>query len=229
MQTVITDDAVRKGIEADDYDMTWVTVAYGVGVIYGLFAGMSVSRSDRQAVHAGPGHARVLRRQHPLWRRDRARRTGIRPFCRGVRQDAGDGRRPRHSLQAVRPRLLVAIGFYGVFAYSTRHVTPLVNAYLDVYLSWRWMYWAYVPIGLIAAALVWRFIRPDRPPKPVHVPIDWLVVNVIRGLDRGDRVLLRMVPEMGRMVLERVRGHGYPLLGPARVAGRVARIGIQPR
>ena len=28
--------------------------------------------------------------------------------------------------------LLVAIGFYGVFAYSTRHITPLVNAYLDV-------------------------------------------------------------------------------------------------
>ena len=73
--------------------------------------------------------------------------------------------------------LLVAIGFYGIFAYSTRHITPLVNAYLDVYLSWRWMYWAYVPIGLIAAALVWRFIRPDRPPKPMHVPIDWLAVT----------------------------------------------------
>ena len=24
--------------------------------------------------------------------------------------------------------LLVAIGFYGIFAYSTRHITPLVNA-----------------------------------------------------------------------------------------------------
>ena len=29
--------------------------------------------------------------------------------------------------------LLVAIGFYGVFAYSTRHCTPLINAYIDVY------------------------------------------------------------------------------------------------
>ena len=74
--------------------------------------------------------------------------------------------------------LLVAIGFYGVFAYSTRHITPLVNAYLDVYLSWRWMYWAYVPIGLAAALLVWRFIRPDRPAQPIHVPIDWLAITV---------------------------------------------------
>jgi len=73
--------------------------------------------------------------------------------------------------------LLVAIGFYGIFAYSTRHITPLVNAYLDVYLSWRWMYWAYVQVGVIAAALVWRFIRPDRPPRPMHMPIDWLAVN----------------------------------------------------
>ena len=74
--------------------------------------------------------------------------------------------------------LLVAIGFYGVFAYATRHITPLVNAYLDVYLSWRWMYWAYVPVGVVAAVLVWRFIRPDRPPKPMHVPIDWLAITV---------------------------------------------------
>ena len=43
VQTVITDDAVRKGIEADGYDMTWVAVAYGVGVIYGVFGGLSLS------------------------------------------------------------------------------------------------------------------------------------------------------------------------------------------
>jgi MFS family permease len=73
--------------------------------------------------------------------------------------------------------LLVAIGFYGIFAYSTRHVTPLVNAYLDVYLSWRWMYWAYVPVGLVAALLVWLFIRPDRPPQPVRLPLDWPAVT----------------------------------------------------
>jgi hypothetical protein len=73
--------------------------------------------------------------------------------------------------------LLVAIGFYGVFAYSTRHITPLVNAYLDVYMSWRWMYWAYVPIGLIAAVLVSRFIRADRPAKSVHSRVDWLAIH----------------------------------------------------
>src|SRR5437879_11964684 len=43
VQTVITDDAVRKGIEADDYDMTWVQVGYGVGVLYGLFTALWLS------------------------------------------------------------------------------------------------------------------------------------------------------------------------------------------
>src|SRR6266566_4327191 len=43
VQTVITDDAVRKGVEVDDYDMTWVTVAYGVGILYGLFTALWLS------------------------------------------------------------------------------------------------------------------------------------------------------------------------------------------
>jgi len=177
VQTVITDDAVRKGIEADEYDMTWVTVGYGVGVIYGVFAGLWL------ALRIGARYTLVL---------------AMLVFCAGnllcgaatglvslalARFIEGFGKMLAMAIcrstlyKQFGHTLLVAIGFYGVFAYSTRHVTPLVNAYLDVYLSWRWMYWGYVPVGLIAAALVWRFIRPDRPPKAVHLPIDWLAVT----------------------------------------------------
>ena len=42
-------------------------------------------------------------------------------------------------------RLLVAIGFYGVCAYATRPLTPLVTAYINDWLSWRWIYWVNVP------------------------------------------------------------------------------------
>jgi hypothetical protein len=34
-----------------------------------------------------------------------------------------------------------------------------------------------VPVGLIAAALVWKFIRPDRAPKPIHAWVDWLSIH----------------------------------------------------
>src|SRR3974377_1661879 len=43
VQTVLTDDAVRKGVNVDDYDMTWAQAGYGVGVLYGVFAGIWLS------------------------------------------------------------------------------------------------------------------------------------------------------------------------------------------
>lgn len=43
VQTVITDDAVRKGLDIDPYDMTWQQVGYGVGVLYGTFVGLWLS------------------------------------------------------------------------------------------------------------------------------------------------------------------------------------------
>src|SRR6266446_5478309 len=43
VQTVTTDDAVRKGLNIDDYDMTWQQVGYGVGIIFGVFTGLGLS------------------------------------------------------------------------------------------------------------------------------------------------------------------------------------------
>jgi MFS family permease len=177
VQTVITDDAVRLGIEADDYEMTWVTVAYGIGVIYGVFSGLSLS------LRIGARYTLVLAMLvFSAGNVCCGAATGLLSLAVG-RFVEGFGKMLamaicRATLYKHFDRaLLVAIGFYGVFAYSTRHITPLVNAYLDVWLSWRWMYWAYVPVGLIAAALVWQFIRPDRPPRPIRLPIDWLAVT----------------------------------------------------
>ena len=177
VQTVITDDAVRKGIEADVYDMTWVTIGYGVGVIYGVFVGLSLSAriGMRYTVMLG---MLVFSLGNVLC----GAAGGLVGLAIG-RLVEGFGKMVAMTICRVTlykefdHALLVAIGFYGVFAYSTRHVTPLVNAYLDVWLSWRWMYWAYVPIGLVAALLVWLFIRSDRPSQPVHMPIDWLAVT----------------------------------------------------
>ena len=177
VQTVITDDSVRLGIEADEYDMTWVSVAYGVGVIYGVFAGLWLSAriGGRYTIVLG---LLVFSAGNMLC----GAATGLVGLAL-ARLVEGFGKLlvmvvGRATLyKQFDHALLVAIGFYGVFAYSTRYCTPLVNAYLDVWLSWRWMYWAYVPVGLVAAALVWRFIRPDRPPQPIRLPIDWLVVT----------------------------------------------------
>src|SRR5437016_11525771 len=38
--TDITDDVIRKGIEAEHYAMIWTNVCWGITVIYGVFAGI---------------------------------------------------------------------------------------------------------------------------------------------------------------------------------------------
>jgi len=148
VQTVITDDSVRLAIEADEYDMTWVTVAYGVGVLYGVFAGLSLS-----------------------------------------------------------------------FRIGKRYTLVLA------------MYWAYVPIGLAAALLVWKYIRPDRPAQAIHIPIDWLVITVFAAWIVAIVFVFAfgLVPQMGWPVLEPVRRHGRTLRRPPGGAGRLARVRPEPR
>ena len=72
VQTVITDDEIRLGVEADSYDMIWVNVAYLVGCIYGLFTGtvLSVRIGKRDTLVIGL--VDLLRRKCALRRCDRA-------------------------------------------------------------------------------------------------------------------------------------------------------------
>ncbi len=178
IQTVLTDDAVRKGLNIDEYDMTWQQVGYGVGILYGLFTGLWLSTriGARYTIALGLlGFA--------LGNLLCGAAVGLWTFVLGRFID-GFGKTLVMALgrstlyKQFDKALLTAIGFYGVFAYATRNTTPLIMAELDVHLSWRWMYWAFIPVALLALFLVWQFFRPDRPAKPMHVPIDWLAVTV---------------------------------------------------
>src|SRR5262245_3280110 len=55
VQTVLTDDSVRKGLDIDEYDMVWQQVGYGVGVLYGVFVGLWLSAriGARQTIALG--------------------------------------------------------------------------------------------------------------------------------------------------------------------------------
>jgi MFS family permease len=178
VQTVTTDDAVRKGIEADDYQMTWVQVGYGVGVLYGLFTAIWL------APRIGARYTIVLGMLgFALGNLVCGAAIGLGSLILGRFIDGfgkmmvmGLGRTTLY--KQFDRMLLVAIGFYGVVAYATRNSTPLLMAEIDVGLSWRWMYWFYVPIALLGMVLVWRYFRPDKPPQPMHLPIDWLAVTL---------------------------------------------------
>src|SRR5438874_499518 len=178
VQTVLTDDAVRKGLNIDEYDMTWQQVGYGVGILYGLFTGLWLSARIGARYTIALGLAGFA-----LGNLLCGAAVGLESFVLGRFVD-GFGKMLvmalcRTTLYKQFDRLLlVAIGFYGIFAYATRNTTPLLMAELDVGLSWRWMYWFYVPIALLGMVLVYRYFRPDRPPRPVPLRIDWLAVTL---------------------------------------------------
>jgi MFS family permease len=143
VQTVLTDDAVRKGLNIDEYDMTWQQVGYGVGILYGLFTGLWLSAriGARYTIALGLlGFA--------LGNLLCGAAVGLESLIVGRFVD-GFGKMMvmglgRTTLYKQFDRvLLVAIGFYGIFAYATRNTTPLLMAELTVGLSWRWMYWGW--------------------------------------------------------------------------------------
>ena len=132
VQTVITDDAVRKGLDIDEYDMTWQQVGYGVGVLYGVFTGLWLS------ARIGARYTIVLGLLgFALGNLLCGAAVGLESFVLGRFVD-GFGKMMvmalcRTTLYKQFDRLLlVAIGFYGIFAYATRNTTPLLMAELDV-------------------------------------------------------------------------------------------------
>jgi MFS family permease len=178
VQTTLTDDAVRKGLTIDEYDMVWQQVGYGVGILYGAFTGLWLS------ARIGARYTIVLGLVgFALGNVICGAAVGLESFVLGRFVD-GFGKMMvmalcRTTLYKQFDRLLlVAIGLYGTCAYATRNSTPLLMAELDVHLSWRWMYWFYVPIALAGLVLVHRYFRPDRPPRPMRLRIDWFAVTL---------------------------------------------------
>ncbi|MDB5309302.1 MAG: putative transrane efflux protein [Gemmataceae bacterium] len=183
--TDVTSDVIRKGIEADSYRMLWTTVAWGVSVIYGVFGGL--------ACMARYGARSVLMLGLALFAVGNllcGAATDVATLC-GAKLVEGVGKGMvivlcRSTLYKQFDRaVLVAIGIYGVVAYATRPTTPLFTAYVNDALSWRWVFWVNVPIALVGLGLVRAFFRPDRPPKPLPLRIDWVAVTLLAGWVAG--------------------------------------------
>jgi DHA2 family multidrug resistance protein len=176
--TDVTADVIRKGIEADSYQMIWTNLAWSLATIYGIFLGMWGMPRFGQRLTLCVGLALFA-----LGNLLCGAAVDVPTMSAAkVVEGAGKGMSIiicRSLLYRQFDRaLIVAIGFYGIAAYSTRHATPLVTAYVNDLLSWRWIFWVNVPIALLAIPLVRRFIRPDRPATPRLLRIDWLAVTL---------------------------------------------------
>jgi MFS family permease len=176
--TDVTSDVIRKGIEGEHYSMIWTNVCWGVTILYGLFAGIwAMPRfGARDTLLVGLAW-------FALGNLLCGAATDV-PTLAAAKLVEGVGKGMvivicRSLLYSQFDRLvIVAIGFYGVIAYATRPTTPLLTALVNDALSWRWIFWVNVPLALLAVPLVLRFIKPDRPPRPVLLRIDWISVTL---------------------------------------------------
>jgi MFS family permease len=174
--TDVTDDVIRKGIDAEHYAMIWTSACWGAATLYGVFAGIWAmarygARDTLLVGLVGFGLGNLVC--------GAAVDVPTLAFAKLV-EGVGKGMvivLCRSLLYRQFDRLvIVAIGIYGVIAYATRPTTPLLTAYVNDALSWRWIFWVNVPLSLLAIPLVLRFVRPDRPPRPLPLRIDWVGV-----------------------------------------------------
>jgi MFS family permease len=179
--TDVTSDVIRKGVETDSYQMLWTTIAWGVSTIYGVFLGLA-----GMAHHGARSALTVGLALFALGNLLCGAATDVVTLS-GAKLVEGIGKGMvivlcRSTLYKQFDRaVLVAIGLYGVIAYATRPTTPLFTAYVNDSLSWRWIFWVNIPIAFIGLILVRSFFRPDRPPKPLPLRIDWFAVTLLAG------------------------------------------------
>ena len=179
--TDVTDNVIRKGLEAEHYAMIWPQVLWGIGLLYGVFTGIwALPRyGARNSLLAGLGLFVVgnvlCGAALDVFGMTVAKLVeGIGKglvivICRSLLYRQFDR------------MVIVAIGFYGVIAYATRPSTPLLTALINDSWGWRWIYWVNVPLALLAFPLVLRFIRPDSPAQPRPLPLDWFVISAVAG------------------------------------------------
>jgi MFS family permease len=176
--TDVTDDVIRKGIEAEHYSMIWTNVCWGITVVYGVFAGIwaMVRYGARDTLLVGLawfalgnlmcGAATDVTTLSVAKLVEGVGKGMVIVICRSLLYRQFDR------------MVIVAIGIYGVIAYATRPTTPLLTAWVNEALSWRWIFWVNVPLALLAFPLVRHFVKPDRPAKPLPLRIDWIGVTL---------------------------------------------------
>ena len=188
----VTGDIFRKAIQADTYTMTWVTVWTAESMLFGLIGGLVFSAriGSRNTIIAGLA-------LFALGSLLSGMATDLTTLTIGrIVLNFGKGMViafTRSLLYSQFGRaLMVAVAYYAVVCYATRPATPLITAYVNEYLGWRWIHWVDIPLCMLGMALTWRYIRKDPPPpkRDASAPKPDGVIFLLLGLWAAIAILL---------------------------------------
>jgi EmrB/QacA subfamily drug resistance transporter len=140
-----------------------------------------------------------------------------------------------------RDQLVSAMAWLTVPALIGPITGPPLGGFLTTYLSWHWIFWINVPIGLVGLVLVTRYLPAGNPqvPRPVD-PLGFVLAAVaFSGLVFGMSVVsLPALPvgfgwatialgvASGLLYLRHARRVAFPLLDPAMLRYPLFRAGI---
>ncbi len=118
---------------------------------------------------------------------------------------------------------------------------PPIGGALTTYLSWHWIFWINVPIGIIGIILATRFLPPPEPrtPRPIDLPGFFLTAVAFSGIIFGLSVIsLPAIPTavgyacvaVGIVAtifyLRHTKRTAFPLLDPKLFRNRVFRTAV---
>ena len=78
-----------------------------------------------------------------------------------------------------KPELVGAFALLTMPALFGPLLGPPIGGFITTYFHWRWIFWINVPIGILGAALAWRFLPDDREDDPPPFDVKGFVLSGI--------------------------------------------------
>jgi MFS family permease len=133
--TDVISDVIRKGIEADSYEMLWTNVVWGVSVIYGVFGGLAGMARYGARSMLTVGLALFALGNVLCGAAFDVSSLCAAKFVEGIGKGMVIVLCRSTLYKQFDKAVFVALGLYGVIAYATRPNTPLITAYINDTLS----------------------------------------------------------------------------------------------
>ncbi|MDP4220818.1 MAG: DHA2 family efflux MFS transporter permease subunit [Bacteroidota bacterium] len=76
-----------------------------------------------------------------------------------------------------REEIGMATALFGLGAIVGPTIGPTIGGYITDHLSWPWIFYVNIPVGIIAAVFAFMFVKEYR--HPLRIPVDWIGIILL--------------------------------------------------